>query len=252
MGVIKEPCVQNIWKNGTWLGAKDTFLKSTLHKMSKHILLNWQCKGQHTMYKGRFDFAGSPPFWPKKSFFEVAVISSIVEISPPHHVVSQLWTDTRQTLFGSTQKKGWNCKRPPAPSTTPPWVMIIYEQPHIIVVQQVFCIAFQSTSVLLSSMCVCCVDCSRVQRKTKQFQCIRVVDAFISVNVRCYDIYLQLHNVTILYNCNWEQCSFLCTLGKQGSTLRLMFYIALGNLQSWADPRSCSTSAYVIIFQLSR
>ena len=118
MGVIKEPCVQNIWKNGTWLGAKDTFLKSTLHKMSKHILLNWQCKGQHTMYKGRFDFAGSPPFWPKKSFFEVAVISSIVEISPPHHVVSQLWTDTRQTLFGSTQKKGWNCKRPPAPSTT--------------------------------------------------------------------------------------------------------------------------------------
>ena len=157
MGVIKEPCVQNIWKSGTWLGAKDTFLKSTLHKMSKHILLNWQCKGQHTMYKGRFDFAGSPPFWPKKSFFEVAVISSIVEISPPHHVVSsQLWTDTRQTLFGSTQKKGWNCKRPPVPSTTssPLSDDHLWTVPYICSAAGILQ-AFQSTSVLLSSMCVC-------------------------------------------------------------------------------------------------
>ena len=69
MGVIKEPCVQNIWKNGTWLGAKDTFLKSTLHKMSKHILLNWQCKGQHAIYKWRFDFADTPPLFGQKILF---------------------------------------------------------------------------------------------------------------------------------------------------------------------------------------
>ena len=69
MGVIKEPCVQNIWKNGTWLGAKDTFLKSTLHKMSKHILLNWQCKGQHAMYKRRFDFADPSPLFGQKILF---------------------------------------------------------------------------------------------------------------------------------------------------------------------------------------
>ena len=44
MGVVKEPCVQNIWKNGTWLGAKDILLKNLLHKMSKQILLQGNTK----------------------------------------------------------------------------------------------------------------------------------------------------------------------------------------------------------------